>query len=821
MVKSIVLDPDSLRAKGKLSFQEIPLNSYDTPLKEAAGNFPREDLIRMHRDMAILREFESMLDRVKKEGKYEGIEYNHRGPAHLSLGQESLAVGQAYTLTTDDFSFGSHRSHSEILSRGLRSIRQLEENSLWEIMRNYFGGRTLSRVEKDAKGGIRELADDFFIYGTLAEIFARETGWHQGLGGSMHAFFPPFGVYPNNAIVGGSGDISVGAALYKRINGKAGLVVANIGDASLGCGPVWEGICLATMEQYRTLWNDGKKGGLPLIFNFVNNLYGMGGQPCGETMGLRILARLGAGVNPEQMHAERVDGLNPLAVVDAYRRKREIIEAGRGPVLIDAITYRFSGHSPSDAMSYRTKEEMEMWRKHDAIPAFARELVAAGAGSESDMEANLSAAKELILKAFRKAVDPEISPYLDPAGSGRIEKVMFSRRERPKLAERTPETLIPREENPQLRRLAGKSRFGLDENGKRLSGMKAVVYKEALFEAIVDRFYEDPTLAAWGEENRDWGGAFAVYRGLTESLPYHRLFNSPISEGAIVGAGVGYALSGGRALVEIMYCDFIGRCGDEVFNQMAKWQAMSAGVLEMPLVVRISVGAKYGAQHSQDWSSMFAHVPGLKVVFPATPYDAKGMMYSALKGTDPVVFLESQRLYDLPEIFEKTGVPIGGYEVPLGEPALRRPGRDLTIATLGATLYRALDAAKILEDQYGLSCEVWDLRCLNPLNYQPLVESVAKTGHLLLASDACERGSFMHTVASNLASAAFDHLDAPVAVVGSRNWITPAAEQEESFFPQDYWLVDAVHQRLRPLPGHRPRVNYSSGELIRVNRLGV
>ena len=821
MVKSLTLSPDAIRAKGVLKFQDIMMNQYDVPMKKAAKNFPKEDLVRMHRDMSILREFETMIDRIKKEGKYEGIEYNHRGPAHLSIGQESLAVGQAYTLTTDDYSFGSHRAHSEILARGLRSIRQLDDARLMDVMKNYLGGATLSRVEKDAKGDVRDLADDFFIYGTLAEIFARETGWHKGLGGSMHAFFPPFGVYPNNAIVGGSGDISVGAALYKRVNGKPGLVIANIGDASLGCGPVWEGICFSVMEQYRSLWPEGHDGGLPLIFNFVNNLYGMGGQPFGETMGLQVLARLGAGVNPDQMHAERVDGLKPLAVIDAYTRKRKILEDGRGPVLLDTITYRFSGHSPSDAMSYRTKEELDSWMEQDAIPAYARELVDAGVCAQSEIDANLAKARELVLKAFKKAIDPNVSPNLDPFGTDCIEKVMFSNQTRLKLDDREPDVLMPLADNPQLKRLAAKSRFGLDENGKKVSGMKAIVYKEAIFEAVIDRFYEDPTLAAWGEENRDWGGAFAVYRGLTEALPYHRLFNSPISEGAIVGAGVGYALSGGRALVEIMYCDFIGRCGDEVFNQMAKWQSMSAGVLQMPLVLRISVGAKYGAQHSQDWSAMFAHVPGLKVVFPATPYDAKGMMYTALKGTDPVVFLESQRIYDQPEIFAKEGVPTGRYEVPFGEPILRKAGKDVTIATLGATLYRAMDAARIIEEKYGLSVEVWDLRCLNPLNYDPIIESVKKTGNLLLASDACERGSYMHDVASTITGLAFDYLDAPVAVVGSRNWITPAAEQEESFFPQDFWLVDAVHQRIRPLPGHQPRLNFSNGEIARINRNGV
>ena len=133
---------------------------------------------------------------------------------------------------------------------------------------------------------------------------------------------------------------------------------------------------------------------------------------------------------------------------------------------------------------------------------------------------------------------------------------------------------------------------------------------------------------------------------MTEALPYHRLFNSPISEAAIVSSAVGYGLCGGRVIIELMYADFMGRAGDEIFNQLAKWQAMSSGILKMPVVLRVSVGAKYGAQHSQDWVALPAHVPGLKVCFPVTPYDAKGLMNSALNGTDPVIFFESQRIYD-------------------------------------------------------------------------------------------------------------------------------------------------------------------------------
>jgi 2-oxoisovalerate dehydrogenase E1 component len=197
------------------------------------------------------------------------------------------------------------------------------------------------------------------------------------------------------------------------------------------------------------------------------------------------------------------------------------------------------------------------------------------------------------------------------------------------------------------------------------------------------------------------------------------------------------------------------------------------------------------------------------------------MLNLALRGTDPVVFFESQLLYDKGEEFEKGGVPSGYYEVPEGEPAIRKTGKDITIATIGATLYKALDAAKILQDKYGLDAEVMDIRFINPLNYEKIVESVKKTGRLLLASDAVDRGSFLHNVASNVTRLAFDYLDAPPVVVGSRNWITPAPECEHYFFPQTEWLLDAIHEQILPLKGHTPATTQTGLELIRRNRLGV
>ncbi|MCX7949211.1 MAG: thiamine pyrophosphate-dependent enzyme [Treponemataceae bacterium] len=818
MPKSIVIDPKEVRKKSTLKIESIPLNSYTSDLSRELKEYGKEGLIHIWYDMVTIRTFESMLNAIKTTGSWEGISYTHKGPAHLSIGQEAAAVGQCVHLGPEDFIFGSHRSHGEILAKCYSALRKVEEHQLEKIMKQYLGGETLSYAERIPYTNIRDLAENFVLFGTLAEIFARKAGFNRGLGGSMHAFFTPFGSMPNNAIVGGSADIATGAALYKRINRKPGIVIANIGDASMGCGPVWEAMMLASMDQYRTLWPKEIGGAPPILFNFFNNFYGMGGQTMGETMGYQILARVGAGVNPENMHSERVDGYNPLAVADAIKRKKEILLAGKGPVLLDTLTYRISGHSPSDASSYRTAEEIKLWQEADSIAWYGKYLVEGGVVSQAELDSMQGAIVEKVRRVLALAADDTACPR---ATGTFIESVIFSNGKIEKFDERPVELLQPLEENPRVKSIAGRARYTLDKEGKPLPKNRVYQYRDALFEALAYRFSVDPTMAAWGEENRDWGGAFAVYRGLTELLPYHRLFNSPISEGAIVGAGVGYALSGGRAVVELMYCDFMGRAGDEIFNQAAKWQAMSAGLLKMPLVVRVSVGNKYGAQHSQDWSALVAHIPGLKVMFPATPYDAKGMLNLALRGTDPVIFFESQLLYDMGELFVPGGVPEGYYEVPEGEPIVRRPGQDLTIATLGATLYRALDAAKLLEERWGLSTEVIDLRFINPLKYDLLVESVQKTGRLLLASDAVERGNFLHTVASMVQTLAFDYLDAPVAVVGSRNWITPAAEMESLYFPQVEWIVDTIHERILPLPGHRPTTVQTGGDLARRYRLGV
>ena len=825
MAKQLFVKPEEIRAPGKITFKDIPVNQYQKKPSEEKDNFSKADFLRIYRDMRIIREFETMLYAIKTTNTYNGLEYNNPGPAHLSMGQEASSVGQAYHLTHEDFIFGSHRSHGEILAKGLSSIHKMSEADLLAIMENFLDGAAWKVVEKANTGkgkSVRELAVDFLVYGALAEIFAKETGFHKGLGGSMHAFFLPFGIYPNNAIVGGSADISVGSALFKKINRKPGVVIANIGDGSMACGPVWEGLMLAAMDQYRLLWDDEMKGGLPLMLNVMNNQYAMGGQTRGETMGYDFVARIGAGVNPDQMHAERIDGYNPMAVIEAMTRKLEILKNKQGPVLLETVTYRYSGHSPSDADSYRTQEEKDAWMAHDSIQGFKADLVLSGLATEADFAAIDEFVVSTITEAVRLAIDPVVSPRMSLQKTpDAIEKIMFSNTRMPKMEDREPDLLQKREDNLRVQQIAKKERFAFDANGKPVSKNKVYQYRDALFEAVLDGFCTDPTLVAYGEENRDWGGAFAVYRGLTELVPYHRLFNSPIAEGAIVGSAVGYAMSGGRALVELMYADFLGRAGDEVFNQLPKWQAMSAGILKMPVVLRVSVGSKYGAQHSQDWTALCAHIPGLKVVFPATPYDAKGLMAAALNGTDPVIFFESQRLYDYGEQFHQGGVPVESYEIAIGEPDIKRQGKDLTILTIGATLYRALEAAERFEKEFGISVEVIDARSMVPFNYEKVIESVKKTGRIIVAGDACDRGSYLSELARNIGDLCFDDLDAPVAVLGSRNWITPAFELESDFFPQASWFLDICHERVLPLPGYVAEKSFTTVEMIRRNKFGV
>ncbi|MEM6695064.1 MAG: thiamine pyrophosphate-dependent enzyme [Pseudomonadota bacterium] len=799
MPKSIAVDPQATRAAQTLRGAEIPVHAYAKPFADEVHTRGAPALSAVFRHMVILRAFESGIASLKSTGRYGTLEYVYKGPAHLSIGQEAAAVGAALALSPDDHIFGSHRSHSEFLAKGLAAIATMEAAALEAVMADHAGGALLRAVEDHLPGSDSiERAEHFLLLGFLAEIFMRETGFNGGMGGSMHAFFPPFGAYPNNAIVGASAGIATGAALQIKAEGRSHIAVSMVGDGATGCGPVWEALNFAGMAQFDALWE--AKGGLPVLFFFTNNFYAMGGQTSGETMAWDRLSRIGAGLRADNYHAETVDGTNPLAVADTVARQRALLLAGRGPALLDVECYRYSGHSTTDVNAYRTKDEIAAWQAVDPIAQFRQSLGEAGVLSEADASAMEAEVETLMQRVFAAAADPAISPQVPVAHTPTlIGDKMFSHTETPPKAAPTPPRADPARVT-RVRQNAKKARSGRDETGAPLSPMRAITLRDGLFEAVLHHMLHDNRVMLYGEECREWGGAFGVYRGLADLFPHDRVFNSPISEAAIIATAVGAAMEGGRPVVELMYADFIGRAGDEIFNQLAKWQAMSNGLLTMPVVLRASVGSKYGAQHSQDWSALAAHIPGLKIVYPATPYDAKGLMSAAIASDDPVLMFESQRLYDRVELFQPA-VPDDDYRLPIGMPDVKRAGEDATVLTIGPSLYPAIEAAEALAER-GVSLEVIDARSLVPFDYGPLLASLRKTGRLLIVSEASERGSFPMTLAANATRFAFDALKAPPRVLGSPNWIVPGADMEDSYFPQKRDIEDAVMADLLATPGY-------------------
>ena len=791
MVKALAVDPTEVRKRKTIDLGQIPVNAFSKSFNESLTDLGNEKIIFSFKTMLIIREFELMLEEIKKQGKYQEVAFKYAGPAHLSIGQEASAVGQALALDSADIILGSHRSHGETLAKGLFAIEKLSEQELSTKI-NSIETKHIVEKFKSTKTSIKDQAIDIFLFGLISEIFGKQTGFNKGLGGSMHAFFTPFGIYPNNAIVGGSAPIATGIALYNRVQRKDNIVIANIGDASSACGPVWESMNFAAMGQFKNDKDKKIKGGLPIIYFFVNNFYGMGGQPIGETMGYENLARVGAGINPDKLHAEVIDGNNIFAVHDAINRAKEIIASGKGPVLLDCQTYRFSGHSPSDASSYRTKEEIDAWKDVDPIHILENNILENNLMNISEIEKMQKDIKALTFNAFKNAIDDEIAPRLPLHTNPEIVgELTFNNTTKELDFNFEAETLTDPSQIQRIQSLSNKSRLGKVQD-ELLSGTKAITFRDAIFEPILEHAIHDNSLVIYGEENRDWGGAFGVYRGLTELLPNHRLFNSPIAEAAIVGTAVGYAMAGGRALVELMYADFIGRAGDEIFNQLAKWQAMSGGILKLPVTLRISVGSKYGAQHSQDWSSLLTHISGLKVIYPATAYDAKGLMASALESNDPVVFVENQRLYDNVETINSLGIPKDYYKIEIGKPALVLEGKDITIFSVGACLNRALAAAEILKSKWNVSAEIIDARSLVPFDPDLLIKSVAKTKKLVCISDACERGNWLHGVINLIYEKNSNDLKTKISSVMAPNWITPAAEQEWNYFPSVENILDAV-----------------------------
>ncbi len=617
-----------------------------------------------------------------------------KGTAHSYVGQEAVAAGACATLRADDSIVGNHRGHGHCIAKGARIDRM------------------------------------------IAELMGRETGYCRGLGGSMHIAALDLNILGCNGIVAAGLPIGAGAALAARLCGTDRVVVAFFGDGGANQGVTHEAMNLAAV------WR------LPIIFLCENNQYALSTASGRTTAGESIAGRAAGYGIP----GVRVDGNDVLAVYEAARQAVERARAGQGPTLVEAVTYRWGGHSMrANLPDYRTKEEELEWMARDPIVRLETKLV----------EERLVPAPRL--KELREAVEAELDQGVAFAtGSAEptvelMERAVYA----PHVEVREPAVRTGRE----------------------------ITVAQALNEALRQEMARDDRVFVMGEDVGLIGGIFGVTRGLREAFGEDRVRDTPISEPTFVGMGVGAAVAGRRPVVEIQIWDFIAMTMDQVVNQAAKFRYMLGGTPTVPLVIRGPQGGgiRLAAQHSQSLEAWFIHVPGLVVVAPATPYDAKGLLATAIRDDNPVIFLEHKVLYA-----QKGPVPEGEYAIPLGRADVKRTGTDVTVVATQVMVQRTLAAAADLA-QEGISVEVIDPRTLVPLDEETILASVAKTGRLVIAHEAVKRGGFGAEVAALVAEKALDCLDAPIARVAARHVPMPYNDSlERATIPTQQDIAAAI-----------------------------
>ena len=731
-----------------------PIRAYrykGTPAGElSADTLGAAEAVSMLEDMLTVREFEEMIIKLRS-GAYEACaNFDYRGPTHVSIGQEGTSVGACTAIAPEDYVTSTHRGHGDSIAKGCAAIRAMSSEGL--------RGR-IPDCKATSRKALVEAALEDHVYRTVAELFGKEDGYCKGRGGGMHIADFRIGHLGANAIVGGGVPIATGAAMGARCVDDDRVTCCFAGDGAYANGVVLESMNWASMAQFTNHLAAEQPFGLPVIYLIVNNHYGMTGRADDEVTGIEFLAQRGAGFAANNMHAEVVNGMDVLAVRDAVRRAADGCRQGKGPYLLELDTYRYYGHSLSDPRNeYRSRDEEAAWRAVDPVETFADALVEAGALSARKLAALKKKTAERNARAAQRAAaaaDP------DPAD---VIRYMYTDTTRDTVPEEDARVEIVKSA-PEFKRANGE-----------------LTYRDAIKEALFEEMSRDRRVIFYGEDVADYGGAFKATKGLLEAFGRRRVFNSPISEAAICGTAVGAAMVGLRPVTELMYMDFALMASDQISNQAAKWHYMSGANVEIPLVYRVSVGGGkgYGGQHSQTLESVFAHIPGLYVAYPATPYDAKGMLKSAIRDNNPVMFVESQVLYGA------TGaVPEEEYLVPLGVAEVKRPGADLTIVTWGPALHDALKAADMLAAEGKGEAEVVDIRSLVPFDKATVLDSVKKTGRCVVASQCINIGSFTGEIASTIMAEAFDYLDAPVLRVGARDGIAPQSHVLEAAFLPD------------------------------------
>ena len=579
----------------------------------------------------------------------------------------------------------------------------------------------------------------------IAELYGRVTGCSRGRGGSMHLFAPEIGMMGTSGIVGPCILQAAGAGYTFKLTKENAVAAAFFGDGAVNNGAFHEGLNLASIYK------------LPVLFVCENNQYATE-VPFSYSAGNPHVANRGAAYGIPSIE---VDGNDLLAVYSAAQIAVTRARRGEGPTLIECKTYRTRAHSEGMTdFTYRTRDEVDDWKsrcpivrcREAMLEAFGEDDGAGGAWLD-EIEDEISSE---VAAAHARAIEADYPQAEDSATH------VFAAPSEPEF--RTPSPADAASERSFVEATVDALRFALER-------------RELTF--------------VMGEGVGERGGSFKTTDGLYKLFGGERICDTPISERGFVGLACGAAMSGSRPVIDFMFADFILDAAGEIINQIAKVQYMSNGRIKMPVVLRGCIGAGHSAatHHSGSYYSTYAHFPGLKVVVPSNPYDAKGLFAEALAGDDPVLFLEHRELLTI-----KGLVPDGDYRIPFGQAAIVREGNDVTIVSLAQMVHKASAAAETLAAK-GISVELIDPRTIAPLDVDTILASVAKTGRLLIVDESFGPFGIGAEIAAQVSDRGFDDLDAPIKRLNGKQAPTPYSPVlENNNIPQPEDIVAAVEE---------------------------
>jgi 2-oxoisovalerate dehydrogenase E1 component len=600
----------------------------------------------------------------------------------------------------------------------------------------------------------------------IAELFGRETGCSRGRGGSMHLFSPEIGMMGTSGIVGPCALQACGGGYSSKILQNGTVAAAFFGDGAVNNGAFHEALNMAS------IWK------LPVLFICENNQFATE-VPFSYSSGNPSVGSRGAAYG---VTGVTVDGND---VLEIYRVAGEAVaraKSGGGPTLIECLTYRTRAHAEGMGdFTYRTKEDVAAWKERCPIVRLRR-AVGSGESAVGQRDPELPTADSPLATPFFDDIDKEVAGIVrearefaeksaPPDGSSATTHV-FSQGHRPSAAERGNPTTDSPLPTPQ----------------------RSLSFVAATLEALDHAMAADPTIFVMGEGIGKRGGNFTTTQGLFDKYGPERLCDTPICERGFVGLACGAGMTGTRAVIDFMFIDFINDAFGEIVNQIAKMQYMSSGRLKMPVLLRGCGGVGHSAatHHSGMYHSIYSHIPGLRVILPSNPYDAKGLMAHALRSDDPVLFLEHRELMQT-----KGHVPPEHYEIPFGQARIVRPGTDVTVVALSLMVQHALKAAEQLASE-GISVEIVDPRTVSPLDIDTILQSVSKTGRILVVDEAFGPCGFASEIAAQVADAGFDDLDAPIKRLHGAQAPTPYAPTlEQTMVPNVERIVQAIHELVK------------------------